>query len=161
MVRHGSLIDSNVTETEGLILPKGAFDKTRRVLFNVIRACVAKWATGSEEALSELNETLAGLNRRSMLRKLKLLALRWSVPLDGISDESLRAAKNARDRVVHRGQYYEDAGESDADLWTHITVIREVAVRFLLTAIGFKGRYHSYIGGYHDAVFPPPPQQPV
>jgi hypothetical protein len=156
-----NLIDSNITETEGLILPKGAFDKTRRVLLNVIRACVAKWATGSEEALSELNEILAGLNRRSMLRKLKLLALRWSVPLNGISDESLRAAKNARDRVVHRGQYYEDAAESDADLWTHITVIREVAVRFLLTAIGFKGRYHSYIGGYHDAVFPPPPQQQV
>lgn len=150
-----NLIDSNVTEVEGLILPKRAFEKTRKVLLNVIRACMTKWAAGSEETLSELHETLAGLNRRSMLRKLKLLAQRWNVPLNGISDESLRAAKNARDRVVHRGQYYEDAAESDADLWTHVTVIREVAVRFLLTAIGFEGRYHSYIGGYHDAVFPP------
>jgi hypothetical protein len=150
-----NLIDSNVTEVEGLILPRRAFEKTRKVLLNVIRACITKWATGGEEALSELHETLAGLNRRSMLRKLKLLAQRWNVPLNGISDESLRAAKNARDRVVHRGQYYEDAAESDADLWTHVTVIREVAVRFLLTAIGFEGRYHSYIGGYHDAVFPP------
>jgi len=151
-----NLIDSNVTEAEGLILPKRVFEKTRKVLLNVIRACVAKWAADGDEVMSELNETLAGLNRRSMLRKLKLLAARWHVPLDGISDESLRAAKNARDRVVHRGQYYEDAAESDADLWTHVTVIREVAVRFLLTAIGFRGRYHSYIGGYHDAVFPPP-----
>lgn len=150
-----NLIDSNVTEAEGLILPKKAFEKTRKVLLNVIRACVAKWTSGSEEAMSEVNGTLAGLNRRSMLRKLKLLAQRWNVPLDGISDESMRAAKNARDRVVHRGQYYEDASESDADLWTHVTVIREIAVRFLLTAIGFKGRYYSYIGGYHDAVLPP------
>jgi hypothetical protein len=150
-----NLIDSNVTESEGLILPKKAFDRTRKVLLNIVRACVAKWATGNEEVLSEINETLAGLNRRSMLRKLKLLAQRWNVPLHGISDESMRAAKNARDRVVHRGQYYEDAAESDADLWTHVTVIREIAVRFLLTAIGFEGRYYSYIGGYHDAVLPP------
>ena len=150
-----NLIDSNVTEAESLILPRRTFDKTRKVLLNVIRACVAKWSSGSEEAVSEVNETLAALNRRSMLRKLKLLAQRWNVPLDGISDESMRAAKNARDRVVHRGQYYEDATESDADLWTHVTVIREIAVRFLLTGIGFKGRYYSYIGGYHDAMFPP------
>lgn len=158
-----NLIDSNVTDAEGLILPKKAFDKTRKVLLSVIRTCVAKWSTGSEEALSEVNETLAALNRRSMLRKLKLLAQRWNVPLDGISDESMRAAKNARDRVVHRGQYYEDVAESDADLWTHVTVIREIAVRFLLTAIGFKGRYYSYIGGYHNAVFPPAiqPKGPV
>lgn len=35
-------------------------------------------------------------------------------------------------------------------------VVREIAARFLLTAIGYKGRYISYIGGYHDADFPPP-----
>jgi hypothetical protein len=75
--------------------------------------------------------------------------------MDGISDESIKAAKQARDRVVHRGQYYEDAKEDEADLWTHVTVVREIVTRFLLTAIGYKGRYFSYIGGCHDAVFPP------
>ena len=29
----------------------------------------------------------------------------------------------------------------DADLWTHVTVIREVVVRFLLTIIGYRGEY--------------------
>src|SRR5947209_16140958 len=38
--------------------------------------------------------------------------------------------------------------------WTHVTIIREVAVRFVFTAIGYKGRYISHVGGYHDAVFP-------
>jgi hypothetical protein len=77
--------------------------------------------------------------------------------MGGIEDTALKGAKQAHDKVVHRGQYYEGAKETDADLWTHVTVVREVAVRFLFTAIGFKGRYISHMGGYHDAEFPPPP----
>jgi hypothetical protein len=59
--------------------------------------------------------------------------------------------KTARDLIIHRGHYYE--GERE-DLWEHVTVIREIVVRFLLTAIGYKSRYLSYLGGYHDAQFP-------
>lgn len=75
--------------------------------------------------------------------------------MSGVENVALKSAKQARDKVVHRGQYYEDAKESDGDLWTYVTVVREVAVRFLFTAIGFKGRYISHVGGYHDAEFPP------
>jgi len=89
------------------------------------------------------------------LPKLELLPRRWKVPLDGISAESLKAAKQARDKIVHRGQYYEDAKETDVDLWTHVTIVREVAVRFLFAAIGYEGRYISFVGGYHEADFPP------
>jgi hypothetical protein len=152
-----NLINSNLDEADGLILPKRTFEKTRRVLRNVIRTCIAKWPADNDEVTGELNEKLTELNRRSFLRKLKRLALRWNVPLDGITDEMLQAAKQARDRVLHRGQYYEDAADDDASLWTHVTVVREVAARFLLAAIGFQGRYHSYIGGYHDVQFPPQP----
>jgi hypothetical protein len=151
-----NLIDSNVEPGEALILPRAQFEKTRRVLLSVIRTCLGKWAAAlAHDASLELNEKLADLNRRSLLRKLELLAARWKVPLDGIDPASLKAAKQARDKVVHRGQYYEDAKETDADLWTHVTIIREVAVRFLFTAIGYEGRYISHVGGYHDAVFPP------
>jgi hypothetical protein len=151
-----NLIDSNVLREEALILPRAQFDKPRRVLHAVVRACLGKWvAELADEASCELNEKLADLNRRSLLRKLELLAARWKVPLAGIAPASLKAAKQARDKVVHRGQYYEDAKESDADLWTHVTVIREVAVRFFFTAIGYSGRYISHMGGYHDAEFPP------
>jgi hypothetical protein len=151
-----NLIDSNVTSGEALILPRAQFEKIRRVLLSVIRTCLGKWAAElAEDASIELNEKLADLNRRSLLRKLELLATRWNVSLDGIEPAGLKAAKQARDKVIHRGQYYEDAKEADADLWTHVTIIREVAVRFLFTAIGYKGRYISHVGGYHDAVFPP------
>jgi hypothetical protein len=151
-----NLVDSNLEESDTLIQSKQSFEKTRRVLRNVIRSCLAKWpAEDSAEALVELNEKLIDLNRRSFLRKLQILTQRWGIPLDGISQDSLKAAKQARDKVVHRGQYYEDWKEGDADLWTHAAIIREVATRFLLTVIGYKGRYISYVGGYHDASFPP------
>ena len=128
----------------------------RAYVVGIDRTCLGKWAAAlAHDASLELDEKLADLNRRSLLRKLELLAARWKVPLDGIDPPSLRAAKQARDKVVHRGQYYEDAKETDADLWTHVTIIREVAVRFLFTAIGYEGRYISHVGGYHDAVFPP------
>jgi hypothetical protein len=152
-----NLIDSNLSQDEAMILPRNQFGKVRRVLFSVIRACLSKWAPdAAEEVLIELNEKLLDLNRRSLLRKLEVLRRRWNVPLDGIDNSVLKAAKQARDKVVHRGQYYEDAKETDADLWTHVTVVREVAVRFLFTAIGFRGRYISHLAGYHDAEFPPP-----
>lgn len=151
-----NLIDSNVEPGEALILPPAQFKRTRSVLLSVIKACLSKWSPEmTDDASRELNEKLADLNRRSLLRKLELLAARWKVPLGGIDPASLRAAKQARDKVVHRGQYYEDARETDADLWTHVTIIREVAVRFLFTAIGYEGRYISHVGGYHEAVFPP------
>lgn len=150
-----NLIDSNLDEVDELILTKQEFEKTRRVLRKVIRQCVKKWPDGGDEDTRELNEKLADLNRRSFLRKLKLLATRWGVPLDDISEDRLQAAKNSRDRVIHRGQYYEDRADDDPDLWEHVTIIREVAIRFVLTALGFKGRYESYVGGHHSATFPP------
>lgn len=151
-----NLIDSNIEPDEALILPRAQFDKVRKTLLSVIKTCLGKWSPElADDASRELNEKLADLNRRSLLRKLELLAARWKVPLSGIDQARLKAAKQARDKVVHRGQYYEDAKETDADLCTHVTVIREVAVRFLFTAIGYEGRYISHVGGYHDAIFPP------
>jgi hypothetical protein len=151
-----NLIDSNLHDNEALILPRKQFDKVRRVLFGIIRSCVSNWAPdAAEDVLIELNEKLLDLNRRSLLRKLEILKRRWNVPLGGIEDAAFKAAKHARDNVVHRGQYYEDAKERDADLWSHVMVVREIAVRFLFRAIGFEGRYISHMGGYHDAEFPP------
>jgi hypothetical protein len=153
-----NLVDSNLDDKDVFILSPSKFDKIRRVLRNIIRGCLAKWSTdAAEDVLSELNEKLADLNRRSLLKKLKTLAAHWSVPLDGISDETMKAAKQARDRIVHRGQYREGQEEAGEDLWHHVTVVREIVVRFIFTAIGFRGRYISHIGGHHDAAFPPQP----
>ena len=152
-----NLINANAHDEEEFFQPRKRYDKTRRILKAVIRACLEKWPASGDSLLNELDGKLADLNRRPLLAKLRLIAKRWGVPLGDINETSLRAAKNARDRIVHRGQYYDDAKESDADLWTHVTVVREVAARFFLTAIGYKGRYISYIGGHHDADFQPLP----
>ena len=65
-----NLIDSNLSRNEALILPRNQFDKIRRVLFSIIRACVLKWAPdAAEEVLIELNEKLLDLNRRSLLHE--------------------------------------------------------------------------------------------
>lgn len=154
-----NLVASNLENCDSLIRPPKEFDKTRTKLRQVIKKCVDKWSVEDAEkvkdVVAELNEKLADLNRRSIFQKLKILAERWSVPLEGISDDKIKAAKRARDLIVHRGHYYEEENDKTDDLWEHVTIIREIVVRFLLTAIGYKGRYLSYLGGYHDANFPP------
>jgi hypothetical protein len=154
-----NLVDSNLADSDALIRPKGEFNKTRRALRQVIKQCIEKWSDEDSkkvgEAVKDLNEKLADLNRRSIFEKIKRLAELWSVPLDGISDEQIKFAKAARDLIVHRGNYYEEGKDKGDNLWEHVTVIREIVVRFFLTAINFKGSYCSYLGGYHITQFPP------
>ncbi|MGB7510655.1 MAG: hypothetical protein WBP54_05110 [Pelodictyon phaeoclathratiforme] len=156
-----NLVDSHLADSDALIRPKGEFNKTRRVLRQVIKQCIEKWSDEDSETVGEavknLNEKLADLNRRSIFEKIKRLAELWSVPLDGISDKQIQSAKGARDLIVHRGNYYEEGEDKSDDLWEHVTVIREIVVRFFLTAINFKGSYCSYLGGYHITQFPPDP----
>jgi hypothetical protein len=114
-----NLIDANAQDEEALIQPRKEFDKTRRALRKVIRACLEKWSPSDGDAvLKELNEKLADVNRRPLLAKLDLLAKRWGVPLEDISQLSLQSAKNARDRIIHRGTYYEDTKDTERPLDT-------------------------------------------
>jgi hypothetical protein len=151
-----NLLDANLDSSEALIQPKKEFKRTSSVLSVVMRICIRLWSHGNASEVSrDLAAKLADLNRRSFRWKLRTLASRWGVPLTGISENALRDAINARNRVVHRGQYYEGPEPDDADLWTHVTVIREVVVRFIFTIIGYRGKYASYLGDLHDADFPP------
>ena len=158
-----NLIASNLNDDESLILPTKEFSKHRKILRKVIQECVDRWSTEAPAEVhsirDELGERLADLNRRSLLKKLWLLSERWSVPLHDIGEDRIRKAKRARDLIVHRGHYYVGEDSSQDALWNHVTIVREVVVRFLFSALGFKGRYFSYVGGYHDAVFPPPEAQ--
>lgn len=153
-----NLVSSNLEDFDLQIRPAKEFEKYRRTLRKVILQCAEKWSTGGQETVqeisAELNERLADLNRRSLLSKLYLLAERWNVPLNNIEREQIGRAKRARDLIVHRGHYYDEKKYLD-DLWVHVTVIREVVVRFILSAIEYKGRYLSHLGGCHDAIFPP------
>lgn len=153
-----NLVASNLGENDALIRPKMEFEKTRKTLRTVLRRCIEKWSIDessvAEEIVLELNERLADLNRRSIFQKIMILAERWSVPLDGIGEEKIKKVISARNDVVHQGSYDKNKKGGD-DLWGHTTVAREIVVRFLLVAIGYRGSYYSYIGGWHAAQFPP------
>ncbi len=152
-----NMVESYLDGGEALIQDDREFKKTRKALRGVIRTCLEKWQPDlAQEIGQELNEKLSDLNRRSLLRKLNTLAKQWKVPLDDIGESCIQDAKRARDHVVHRGKYGQREG--DPDLWAHVCVVREVVTRFFLAAIGYKGRYFTYIGGCQDAVFPRPPE---
>jgi hypothetical protein len=155
-----NLINSNLTDADRSIEDQKHFDKTtRRVLRNLIKACLKRWPVDdAKRILSETNEKLADLNRRSFMANLYKLAERWSVPLEGFTRERIAAAVAARNSIVHRGQYYDDGRRTNTelvDLWEHVTIIRELVVRFLLIAVGYSGQYGSYMGGFHIVTFPP------
>lgn len=97
---------------------------------------------------------LAELQRRSLRRRLDILLARWSVPMEGITKAMIRGAFNARNEIIHEGRYYLE-GETRPELWEHYCIIREIVTRMIFSAIGFKGRYISHLGGYHQASYPP------
>jgi hypothetical protein len=158
-----NLVAANLFDDDSLIRPKKEFEKTRRALRKTIKECLERWPTSDNllvaEVTAELNEKLGDLNRRSILTKLKILADRWAVPLDGISQDQIKSAKRARDLIVHRGHYYDnekdDENNSGEELWSHVVIVREVVIRFLFTAIDYKGHYISFVGGMHHTEFPP------
>lgn len=145
-----NLIDTNLTEQETLIEPKGRFEKTRKAL----RRCLDNWASDDPAVTrDELCERLLDLNRRAFRHKLYLLANRWQVSLDGISKEQIQQAIRARNAIVHTGNYPSTPG--CFKLWDSMMVVRELVVRFLLTAICFRGNYISPIAGFRPTHFPP------
>lgn len=154
-----NLVASNLDESASQILPTKEFDKTRKVLRGVIRDCINHRFSEDEELtralVEDFNERLNDLNRRSIIDKLNGLIGQWGVPLDGISKEQIKAAKRARDLIVHRGHYYDHDDHYDGALWDHFTLIRELVVRILFTALGYRGQYISYVGGTKHVNFPP------
>lgn len=154
-----NLVSSNLLEEEIFIRPANEFKQLRDELKETIKVSSANWANVDESAAksmrADLYERLNDLNRRSIFDKIKLLATRWAVPLNGIEDHQIMSAKKARDLIVHRGHYYEITQNDSQALWDHVTIVREVFVRFFLTAISYQGQYHTYVGGYHQLAFPP------
>lgn len=150
-----NLIDSNLSEEDTLILPLKKFEKLRRKLSVVIKEQATEWTDNPIEQkafVHEFNNRFSDLKRRSLIDKIALLARRWGVKLDDIPEANIREAKSARDQVVHRG-YYESKSGMTSDLHDHMLTVRELVVRFILTALQFEGSYMSYIGGYHARTF--------
>ncbi|MEQ1530060.1 MAG: hypothetical protein ABL925_12150, partial [Methylococcales bacterium] len=153
-----NIIASNLEKSENgkLILPAKDFEKKYLpILRRVVKKCVEKWSIGDSDQkkneLEKINEKLIELNRRSLKENLELLANCWSVSLQGINNNQIKAAVNARNLIVHEGSY----NETDSNVkMEHFWVIREIVIRFIFTAIGYQGNYISHLGEFHTSQYP-------
>jgi hypothetical protein len=150
-----NLVSSNTRDSRQL-LDGTLFAKLKSVLATTIKEFAKNndFQTLHPTLADEMAAKLAELQRRSLRRKLDILLERWSVPMEGITKAMIRSAFNARNEIIHEGRYYVE-GETRPELWDHYCVIREIATRLIFSAIGFRGRYISHLGGYHQTSFPP------
>jgi hypothetical protein len=160
-----NLANSNLPESDQQFLSKktfAAFAKRMRDFAGADLATLVEGVGESQVAAAQaMRDAMPGklqdLNRRPLFDRIMVLADRWRVPTGGLDDGEIRAAIVARNNIVHRGYYYEpDRGTREqADLWDHVLTVRELAIRFVLTIIGFRGSYLSFRGGQYDVSFPP------
>jgi len=147
-----NLLDSNLTDEDIRIMSNSQYETLRKKLSSVIKEHLAEWVVNQAERaalVSELNERLVDLKRRSLIDKLEILSNRWGVQLEDIPVGELKEAKKARDHVVHRG-YYARSGVDDDDVHDHVLTVRELVLRIILTGLGYTKSYWSYRGGYHS-----------
>lgn len=141
------LIDTFLDDQDKLVMPNMLYSPMRQALSAALKA-LRNDENGA--AIDELETKLGDLNRRSLRRKLDILAKRWSVPLEGIDPIRLRDAVQSRNRVVHTGDH------RNASLWEPVTIMRELMVRIILTVLKFEGQYATYLDGARYVPFPPP-----
>ncbi|MYN11387.1 hypothetical protein [Pseudoduganella aquatica] len=151
-----NLLDSNLSNGEKEILQKGKFKELKKKLNDVVEVEVLHLYETTEQqqiAIVDYSDKFIDLNRKTLMQKIRLLAEKWNVSLDGISELQITAAKSARDKIVHRGRYTAPA-EATHDLHDHLLVMRELIVRFILTAIKYDGNYFTFIDGYIERAMP-------
>lgn len=148
------LLTKNLSEAETRARDRKRASVLRKAMLGAARSIIEQWEPDQaavDAELEALTAKLEDVNRRTLREKIAALASRWGVPMDGISDEALAAAKRARDHIVHRGLYERRA--SDADLMDHVRLARELVVRFLLAGLEFEGFYISHLAGDHSKPF--------
>lgn len=163
-----NMADANLGAAHTTFLPTKRFQKIAKAMREAARDYVATHPSPPDAAsaltqaeqsmIDALPAKMLDLNRRPLNEKLLILAAQWGVPLaDVVAPNALAKAIRARNFIVHRGWYYEPAmGSSEQrDLWDHVLLMREIVIRFILTAIAYRGTYISFRGGQHDVAFPP------
>jgi hypothetical protein len=148
------LLTKNLSKAETLARDRKKASALRKAMLDAARSVIEQWEPDQAAVDAELDALTAKLedvNRRTLREKIAALASRWGVPMDGISDEALAAAKRARDHIVHQGLY--ERRESDADLMDHVRLARELVARFILAGLEFEGSYISHLTGDHSKPF--------
>lgn len=144
-----NLVDSNLSDKDKFLLEDRPYERLRKKLSCIVKSEAKNWTADPVEQgifVKEMNGKFNELKRRSLIEKIEALSVQWMVNLDDIKVEDIKAAKNARDHVVHRGHYTTKDDGSDG-LHEHFILVREIVVRFILAALSFNGKYVSYVGG--------------
>jgi hypothetical protein len=153
-----NLLNSNLSESEQLYQSPRVFEKIRREIRRFTLECMDRLAPGGSVPGPEvLSAKLNDLNRKPLIDKIYLLAKHWSVPIEDLDRQNISSSIAARNKIVHRGQYYDNDGRSNdslTDLWDHAMLIRELVARFILTSYGYVGPYCTYVGGFKNVKFP-------
>jgi hypothetical protein len=134
-------------------------EEFRRVVLPRLEGVLKEAATElpGQDALAVLQRKLATLNFRPVTDRLQALLQLYGVPTGDIAEKVPRALQ-VRNILLHRGKY-----DGDEPLYQHLTVLRELVVRFILTMLAFQGSYESYLRNPTWGSFPPvmkAPRQP-
>lgn len=141
----------------GSALPRSVFrEKVRPQLENAIDAVVADLAgvvdaPALRTAEGLLRGKLGGLNALTIRERLIRMLAAESVPYDGLA-EAINDAFGARSSVLHGSK---GNSNTSGEYVRHVAVLRELVKRIILTLLGFRGRYISYLNGVDDVDFPP------
>jgi hypothetical protein len=148
------LLANNLSRGDMELRKEKQAQKLRAAMLAAAKSALQELGASPEEIEGELatmRDKLEDINRRPLKDKIHILAKRWGVPMDGITDEALGAAKRARDHVVHRGQYLPK--DPNEDMMGHVLLVRELVVRFILAALEFEGTYASPLTGDRNRAF--------
>lgn len=97
---------------------------------------------------------LPELNRASFVDKMERYIGDHDIKLQDFDADALKGVVKARNHVVHRGYYFDDAARSQPDIWHHILIARELVTRMLLAILQFEGTYFSVLHGSKPLSFP-------
>jgi hypothetical protein len=140
-----AIIESQLPDTHGTIIPEASFKLLSQQIENVVVA----GDTLSEEAREILIGKVRQLNQNTFSQKIHALFDHYQIPKRDFEGNVVRDLIKLRNNIIHRG-----SAPDGIDIWPSIVLVRELITRILLKEIGFVGRYCCYVGGLNNREFP-------
>lgn len=140
-----TIIESQLPEKRGTIVPKAKFKIVRQKLIDVVDH--DRDLTSDQREI--FRERVKGINQKPLSAKIDAVFDHYRISRRDFPLETIVSLVRLRNTIVHTGVL-----PDDVDIWDWIILVRELITRILLSEIGFKGRYCCYVGGWHDRDFP-------
>lgn len=140
-----TIIESELPEKRGTIIPKANFKILRQKLMEV----VDQQPDLTSVQRDIFKKRIEGNNKKTLPEKIDALFDHYQISRRDFPPTTTAALVKLRNTVVHTGVL-----PDVIDIWDSIILVRELITRILLSEIGFRGRYCCYVGGRHDRDFP-------